>query len=152
VKTTKKYGKKADLALSMYVKLVRAAGTFDKLTALDIQKFGLTQPQFGVIESLGHLGPLKMGEICTKMLVTGGNVTVVIDNLEKEGLVERKPDTKDRRTIFVQLTAKGKKLFDEIFVKHAECVTHLASVLTESEQLQLSRLVKKLGLALKRRA
>jgi MarR family transcriptional regulator, 2-MHQ and catechol-resistance regulon repressor len=151
MKPTDKYGKKASLALDMYVKLVRATGTFNKLTGNDIQKFGLTQPQFGVIETLGHLGSLTMGEICSKMLVSGGNITVVIDNLEKEGLVERVPSTKDRRTIFVRLTTKGKKLFDEIFVKHAECITNLASALTESEQTQLARLVKKLGLALKKK-
>jgi MarR family transcriptional regulator, 2-MHQ and catechol-resistance regulon repressor len=149
VKNTLKYGKKADLALSMWVKLARASQTFGKFTEKHIQTFGLTEPQFGVLECLGHVGPITLGELSRKMLVSGGNMTCVVDNLAKEGLVERIPSQKDRRAIMVQLTQKGRSLFDEIFVKHAEFVTEVASVLTEDEQKELSELLKKLGLALK---
>jgi len=148
LKTTKKYGKKADLALSLWVKLARASSTFSRLTGLDIQRYGLTQPQFSVIESLGHLGPMKMGSFCSKMLTSGGNITVVIDNLEKDGLVERVPFPKDRRATTIQLTSKGEKLFKDIFSQHAQFVTKIASVLDEEEQVQLSALLKKLGMAL----
>lgn len=148
MKTTKKYGKKADLALGMWVKLARASSTFGHLTNLDIQRYGLTQPQFSVIEALGHLGPMKMGSFCSKMLTSGGNITVVIDNLEKDGLVERIPFPKDRRATTVRLTSKGEKLFHDIFSKHAQFVTKIASVLNEDEQIQLSALLKKLGMAL----
>jgi MarR family 2-MHQ and catechol resistance regulon transcriptional repressor len=149
MKTTAQYGKKADLALSMWVKLARASSTFGRLTGRDIERYGLTQPQFGVFELLGHLGPLTIGDIGKKMLVTGGCVTVILDNLEKENLSERTRSTEDRRVIKVQLTKKGEQLFRDIFEKHAERVTELASVLTEEEQIQLSQLLKKLGLALK---
>ena len=148
MKTTKKYGKKADLALSLWVKLARASSTFGRLTGLDIQRYGLTQPQFSVIEALGHLGPMKMGSFCSKMLTSGGNITVVIDNLEKDGLVERIPFPKDRRATTIQLTSKGEKLFKDIFSQHAQFVTKIASVLNEEEQIQLSALLKKLGMAL----
>jgi MarR family 2-MHQ and catechol resistance regulon transcriptional repressor len=151
LKTTRKYGKKADLALSMWVKLVRATSTFGKLTEEQIRSFGLTEPQFGVLECLGHLGPLTLGELSKKQLVSGGNITCVVDNLEKEGLAERIPSTEDRRAIVAQLTVKGKKMFDEIFVKHAEFVARTASVLSEEEQETLSQLLKKLGLSLKGR-
>jgi len=89
-----------------------------------------------------------MGSFCSKMLTSGGNITVVIDNLEKDGLVERVPFPKDRRAITVRLTSKGEKLFHDIFSKHAQFVTKVASVLTEDEQVQLSALLKKLGMAL----
>ena len=148
MKTTKKYGKKADLALNMWVKLVRATQTFGKLTEKHIQTFGLTEPQFGVLECLGHVGPLTLGELSRKQLVSGGNMTCVVDNLEKEGLVERIPSKTDRRAITVQLTVKGKTRFDEIFVKHAEFVANTASILTEEEQIHLAELVRKLGLGL----
>ncbi len=148
MKTTKKYGKKADLALSLWVKLARASSTFSRVTNMDIQRYGLTQPQFSVIEALGHLGPMKMGSFCSKMLTSGGNITVVIDNLEKDGLVERIPFPKDRRAITVRLTSKGEKLFNDIFSRHAQFVTKVASVLNEEEQIQLSALLKKLGMAL----
>ncbi|MCI0707321.1 MAG: MarR family transcriptional regulator [Ignavibacteriae bacterium] len=151
MKTTKQYGKKADKALSMWVKLARAAATFGQLTDEDIRRYGVTQAQFGALETLGHLGPLTLGELCKKQLVSGGNMTVVVDNLEKEELVERIPSTEDRRVVLVQLTKKGKRLFDEIFVQHAQCVADLASVLTEEEQDELGRLSKKLGMSLQKR-
>lgn len=149
MKTTRKYGRKADLALGMWVKLVRATSTFGKLTLENIKSFGLTEPQFGVLESLGHLGPMTLGQLSKKQLVSGGNITCVVDNLEKEGLVERKRTAKDRRAIVAQLTPKGKKLFANVFEKHARHVASLAAVLTEQEQETLSSLLKKLGLSLK---
>ena len=149
MKTTRKYGKKADLALSLWVKIVRAATTFGKLAEENIRSFGMTEPQFGVFECLGHLGPLTLGELSRKRLMSGGNITCVIDNLENLGLVERVPCKEDRRAIVAQLTVYGKKRFDEIFVQHAEHITKLASVLTKEEQETLARLLKKLGLALK---
>jgi MarR family 2-MHQ and catechol resistance regulon transcriptional repressor len=148
MKTTKQYGKKIDAALGLWVKLARAHDTFAKKTDEDIRSHGLTTPQFGVLECLGHLGPMNLGELCRKQLVSGGNMTVVVDNLEKEGLVGRVPSKDDRRAILVRLTVKGKKLFDEIFVKHAKCVSALAEVLTEKEQGDLARLLKKLGTSL----
>jgi MarR family transcriptional regulator, 2-MHQ and catechol-resistance regulon repressor len=151
MKTTEQYGRKADLALTMWVKLVRASTTFGRLTGKDIEQHGLTQPQFGVLEMLGHLGPMTIGDIGKRMLVTGGCVTVILDNLEKEGLVERVRSLEDRRVIKVQLTQKGQSLFTGVFHKHADKVAELASVLTEEEQLQLSTLLRKLGLALKDR-
>ena len=149
MKTTAQYGKQADLALSLWVKLARAAATFSQLTGKDIEGYGLTQPQFSVVESLGHLGPLTIGEISKKMLVTNGCVTVIIDNLERDGLVERIRGTKDRRVVSVALTSRGTALFKRIFHQHARRVTELAAVLTEDEQHQLSALLRKLGLSLK---
>ena len=148
MKSTLKYGKRGDLALSMWVKLARASSTFGKLTVRHIQTFGLTEPQFGVLECLGHLGPLTLGELSRKQLVSGGNITCVVDNLEKQGLVERVPSPHDRRAIVAQLTSKGQQLFNDVFALHAEFVADTASVLTEKEQEQLAALLKKLGLAL----
>lgn len=148
VNTTRKYGKKASLALNVWVKLARAFTTFNNLTQKDIRRYGLTQSQFGVIECLGHLGPMTTGELCKKYLVSGGNMTCVLDNLEAESLVERVRSRKDRRAIVVQLTAKGQKLFKQAFIQHAEFVAKIVSVLGEEEQQQLGELLKKLGLAL----
>jgi MarR family 2-MHQ and catechol resistance regulon transcriptional repressor len=149
--TTKQYGPKTDRALRLWIKLARAAATFGALTHTDIRRYGLTPPQFSVLESLGHLGPMTHSELCKKQLVTGGNMTVVVDNLEEEGLVERMRSPKDRRQVVVRLTAKGQRLFREIFVQHAKHVTELASVLTEKEQEELGRLLKKLGVTLQQR-
>jgi MarR family 2-MHQ and catechol resistance regulon transcriptional repressor len=148
MKTTRRYGKRADLALSTWVKLARGFSVFSKATIRDIAHYGLTEPQFGVLEALGHLGTMTFTQLCQKRLVSGGNMTVVVDNLEKRGLVERRHCEEDRRAIYVRLTKKGEAMFRDIFPKHARVVTELASALTAREQKTLGVLLKKLGLAL----
>ncbi|MCX7874564.1 MAG: MarR family transcriptional regulator [Melioribacteraceae bacterium] len=145
MKPTKKYGKKIDLALSTWLKLYRAFNSFNKKSNESIKTFGLTQPQFAVIEALGHLGKLKVGELCDKLMVTGGSMTLVLDNVTKLGYVERIFDNQDRRAIYVQLTPKGKILFDKIFKNHAENILKYMSVLNQEEQILLGELLKKLG-------
>lgn len=81
----------------------------------------------------------------------GRNMTVVVDNLEREGFVMRFPDPGDRRCIHVRLIQKGRNYFELIFIKHASYITQLASVLDETEQQELSTLLKKTGLALQER-
>lgn len=145
MKTTKRYGPRADTALSMWVKLARAASTFGHRTEENIRSFGLTAPQFSTLETLGHLGRMLTGELTRKQLVSGGNTTVVVNNLVKRGLVKRKVCPTDRRAIYVQLTGKGQRLFNRIFPEHAEYVAQTASVLSPVEQKKLGALLKKLG-------
>jgi MarR family 2-MHQ and catechol resistance regulon transcriptional repressor len=151
LKTTHSYGEKANLALDMWVKLARASSTFGKCTSGNIRSFGLTEPQFSVLECLGHVGPVTLGELSRKQLTSGGNITCVVDNLEKEGLVERAPSADDRRAVLARLTPKGQRLFDEVFAQHARFVEETASVLSEPELKTLAALLKKLGLALQAR-
>jgi len=141
----RRYGKRADTALDMWVKLARAFSVFNRRSDEQIRTFGLTQAQFAVLECLGHKGTLTLGELCKKQLVSGGNMTVVVDNLERDRLVERVRSTSDRRSIGVRLTPKGKELFTRIFPLHAEYIAEVASVLTRSEQTGLAVLLKKLG-------
>jgi MarR family transcriptional regulator, 2-MHQ and catechol-resistance regulon repressor len=143
--TSHKYGRKADKALNLWIKLARAYSVFNKASVHDIRRYGLTQPQFGALECLGHLGAMSIGELSRKMLVSGGNMTCVIDNLEKEGLVSRSADRNDRRTVIVELTEQGKQTFEHIFPLHAEFISVVADALDEQEQEQLSDLLKKLG-------
>ncbi len=144
----KSYGKSIDAALGLWIKLARAFSVFNKRVTDQIRTFGLTPAQFSVLECLGHLGPLTIGGLCKKMLVTGGNMTVVVDNLEKQELVERVPSKEDRRAILVKLTEKGQKLFELVFPQHARYIAQIASVLTAPEQEHVSRLLKKLGFSL----
>ena len=132
----------------MWVKLARAYATFNRLTVQQIRESGLTQPQFGALECLGHLGAMPIGELSRKMLVSGGNMTCVVDNLEKAELVERVQSGNDRRSVTVRLTAKGQRLFQSIFPPHAEFIAGLATTLSAREQEELARLLKKLGLGL----
>jgi MarR family transcriptional regulator, 2-MHQ and catechol-resistance regulon repressor len=147
-KNSQQYGKKADAALALWVKLARAHALMLRLSARDISRYGLTQPQFAVIEALGHLGPMKISALGAKMLVTGGNMTIVIDNLEKSGLVQRVRCTDDRRATTISLTEKGTELFQDIFPQHARYVAETLTVLSVEEINELSALLKKFGLRL----
>ena len=149
--TTRHYGRKADIALRMWVKLVRAFATLNRLSAEDIRSYGVTPAQFGVLEALGHLGPMSLGELARKMLISCGNTTVIVDNLEKDGFLERTQHPDDRRVKVVQLTPKGRKFFLEIFPKHAAAMSEFVAVLGEQDQERLGALLKKLGLALTER-
>ncbi len=149
--TSTAYGIEAGRALDLWTKLARAFTTFNKLTIKDISAYGLTQPQFAVLETIGHLGPMTIGLLCKKMLVSGGNMTVVLDNLQREGLVERVTNKDDRRSIEIRLSAEGTRLFSEIFPKHASYVANIAKVLTPEEQRDLAAMLKKLGTSLSER-
>ncbi len=142
------YGPKKNLSLTTWVKLTRAFHTCEKMATSHVKDFGLSYAQFSVIEALGHLGPLKIGVLCSKMLVTGGNMTLVLDSLEKVNYIERVHSKEDRRAINVQLTKKGEELFANIFPKHAEHIDEMLNGLSGEEQKELGKLLKKLGASL----
>src|SRR5206468_10661243 len=108
---------------------------------------GLTASQFAVLEVLYHVGPLCLTEIAHKILSTGGNLTLVVRNLEKRGLVQRKQSADDRRFFSLHLTTKGKNLIAEVFPKQAAQITRVIGTLSPEEQAELARLSKKLGTA-----
>ena len=142
------YTSEENRALDLWVKLARAFSVFSRRTQEHIRSCELTPSQFAVLECLGHKGEMTLGELSSKMLMSCGNMTVVVDNLEKDGLVARTRSEADRRVIHVSLTESGQALFDRIFPDHARHVTQLARVLNEAEQQQLAQLLKKLGQAL----
>ena len=106
----------------------------------------LSTSQFGVLEALYHLGPLQPSQLAQKILKSSGNLTLVLTNLEKRGLVRRQRQEDDRRCILVHLTATGRQLIADIFPGHVEIVTREINVLTADEQRELARLCRKLGL------
>ncbi len=134
------------LALDTMIKLTRATDTFMARLARHNTHPGLTVTQFATLEVLHHLGSMSQADICGKLLKSGGNTTLVVDNLEKQGLVERRRDEHDRRVVVVELTEAGRALIESIFPTHAAAVAEEMGVLTAEEQIQLGQLCKKLGL------
>jgi len=134
-------------ALRTYVKLMRAAESVTARTHRHLASTGLTVSQFAVLEALYQLGPLSQREIGQKILRSSGNITMVIDNLEKTGLVRRERFEVDRRFFIVHLTDKGYHLINKIFPPHAAVIAKDLGVLTAAEQDTLGRLCKKLGLS-----
>jgi MarR family transcriptional regulator, 2-MHQ and catechol-resistance regulon repressor len=133
------------LALDTFIKLTRAS---DSIGARLLQEntFGdLTPSQFAVLEALYHLGPLCQSDIGAKLLKSGGNITLVIDNLEKQGLVSRQRERDDRRFVTVSLTESGRERIAGILPGHVVAIVNELSVLTPEEQRSLGRLCRKLG-------
>ncbi len=133
------------LALDTFIKLSRASLTLNHVVQNQIRAVGLTEPQFAVLEVLYHRGPLRQGLISQKLLFSGGNLTMVLDHLERDGLILRKPNPEDRRCTIVHLTDGGNKLIQDYFPQHAEFIQNLMSPLTEDELQTLGRLTRKLG-------
>jgi len=139
-------GSRAELrTLDTFIKLTRCTNSlFARLSERNTLG-GMTPSQFAVLEALYHLGSLTQGEVSIKVLKSGSNMTTVIDNLERDGLVRRERDAKDRRVINVHLTEAGSQKVDAVLPKHVGALVEEFSVLSASEQLTLGELCKKLG-------
>jgi len=133
------------LALGAYVKLMRAANAGRSHASQSLNGSGLTLTQFAVLKALYHLGPMSLSDIAQKVLTTGGNLTMVVGNLEKQGLALRQRCPEDRRVLIVVLTAKGKALIRRTFPKHAAAITEFLSILNPEDQARLGELCRKLG-------
>lgn len=133
------------LALDTFIKLVRATETVSNRIHRHLAETDLTVSQFGVLEALFHLGPLYQRDLAEKLLKSGGNMTLVIDNLEKRELVKREREVDDRRCIKVCLTQKGHQLISQIFPSHVAAVVNEIGILTPDEQKELGRLCRKVG-------
>ncbi len=139
-------GTKRELqALDTFIKLTRCTSAVLSRIAACNTIGDLTFSQFAVLEALYHLGALTQGEVSAKILKSGSNITTVIDNLERGGLVKRQRDERDRRVIYVDLTAAGRKKIEAVLPGHVAALVEEFSVLSEREQQELAALCKKLG-------
>ena len=133
-------------ALDAFIKLIRASGSLASHVNRPVVAGGLTLGQFGVLETLFHLGPLHQCDLARKQLQSGGNITMIVDNLEKAGLVRRERLAEDRRYVRVHLTEAGRRRITDIFPAHVRCIVARLAVLSAAEQEELGRLCRKLGL------
>lgn len=148
-RAARSYGAATDRALKLWVALARCAASVHRVSARDIQRFGLTQPQFAVLEVLYHKGPLPLCAIGAKLLVTSGNITYVAGELEKAGYLRRERSAEDRRVIRARLTARGSALMARIFPEHAASIARAVALLSPREQAVLAQLLKKWGKTLR---
>jgi MarR family 2-MHQ and catechol resistance regulon transcriptional repressor len=134
-------------ALNAFINLTRASESLLARQARRLSDSGLTVSQWGVLEALYHLGPLCQKELGKKLLKSGGNITMVVTNLEKRALVRRHRQCGDRRFLEIQLTAKGRKLVDKILPRHVDGIVTDMHGLSADELAELRRLCRKLGTA-----
>ncbi len=132
-------------ALSAIINLVRAGESVMGRLNGQFASLAITQSQFSVLDAIFHLGPLSQRELGEKIFRTSGNVTMVVDNLERGGMVRRERDMADRRRVAVRLTAKGKKTIRELLPRRVAAIRDEMAALTAAEQIELRRLCRKLG-------
>lgn len=136
---------KTTAALNTFIYFTRAANSLEaRLYSHDLLQ-GLTQSQFGVLETLFHLGSLTPGELSQKLLRSTGNMTLVLDNLEKQDYILREREKRDRRSIKVILTQKGKDLIESVLPEVINCIEEEFAIFSDDEQSELGRLCKILG-------
>jgi DNA-binding MarR family transcriptional regulator len=108
------------------------------------EQFSTTLPRFDLLAQLErHREGLKMNELSRLLMVTGGNITAIVDQLEKEGLLERLDEPADRRAFRIRLTRAGERSFGEMARAHEEWVVELLAGLSRREHEELLKLLAK---------
>lgn len=139
-------------ALKLWVTLAKAFEASSELSRIDIAKHDLSQAEFAIMDVLYHKGPLLLGEVQRKVLVSSGGTTFLIDRLATRGLVERQSCPSDRRARYAALTKDGISLMQSVFPAHAEAMKEAMSGLSAADQRAATALLKRLGLAAAARA
>ena len=134
--------------LDAYIKLMRATSAINARLMPTLQsEAGVTSSQLGVLEALAHLGPMAHCALAGKLLVSPSNLTTVLDNLERDGLVRRDRHPDDRRVSIASLTESGQARLNSFFPQHVQRLVQAMSGLDAGELTELGRLCRKLGLA-----
>lgn len=134
-------------ALKLFIVLSRAQRAIFERLESSLDGHGLTHTEFAILEALYHKGPLLLGEVQRKILVSSGGITFLVDKLAERGLVERKLCASDRRARYAALTRKGEQLMDKVFPEHAECIRQAMHGLSRAEQKEATALLRTLGLS-----
>lgn len=133
-------------ALRLWLRLLTCSQLIERQVRSRLRgRFGITLPRFDLLSQLErHPQGLKMNELSRLLMVTGGNVTGVVDQLVKEGLVERVEEPSDRRAWRVKLTRAGDKAFAEMARAHEEWVVELLSGVSRRDSDTLMQLLARL--------
>ena len=143
---TRYKGSKEEItALDIAIKLVRAAESLISKASLNLSRYNITLSQFGILDAIYHLGPLTPKSLGEKILKSGGNITHVVDNLERRALVKRHRGKNDRRNFEIHLTKKGEKLITKVLPEQVKMIKNELGILSQEESETFQRLCKKIG-------
>ena len=133
-------------ALRIWLRLLTCTQLIERRVRSGLrEEFATTLPRFDLMAQLErHREGLKMNELSRLLMVTGGNISAIVDQLEKEGQVERLDDSADRRAFRIRLTRAGEKSFTEMARAHEQWVVELLAGLTRKEHDELLKLLAKL--------
>jgi MarR family transcriptional regulator, 2-MHQ and catechol-resistance regulon repressor len=130
--------------LQLVIAVGRALQAIERVVRAPLAASGLAMTEFAVLEVLYHKGPLRLGEIRDRILVTGASTTYVVKKLEERGLMRRKDLAEDSRVVLGELTAKGRALIEGVFPVHVELLQQATASLTLSEKREASRVLRAL--------
>ena len=135
---------KSELVADLQSLVAKSNDTLKRVHSAQLSAQKLTSPQFGVLNVLQKNGSVPLKKIGDELLVTGANITCVVDNLEKQSLVKRVPSKTDRRVINAELTPKGKQKLTKIYPEHIKSMNEFSKRFTDNEVKQLTGLLEKL--------
>ena len=126
-------------SLRLWLRILACENVIEQTLRAKLREhYSITLPQFDVLSELDHAGEaLAMSQLSRKLMVSNGNVTGVVDRLEREGLVKRKVSPNDRRIQLISLTPKGAKFFAEMAAEHERWVTDIFADLNVGEMREL---------------
>jgi DNA-binding MarR family transcriptional regulator len=132
-------------ALRVWLRLLTCTQLIEQMVRSRLRShFATTLPRFDLLSQLErHPEGLRMSGLSRLLMVTGGNVTAIVDQLEKEGLVERLDEPADRRAFRIRLTRAGEKAFAEMAREHEAWIVGLLAGMSAREQDELLRLLAK---------
>lgn len=139
-------GEREQAALQFWVKLSRAHSAIAAHAGADIARHGMTLAEFGILEALYHRGPMLLGEVQRRILVSSGGITFLVDRLTAKGLVERRHCPGDKRARYAALTVKGERFVADAFPRHAEAIARAVEALDDEELASASALLRQAGL------
>lgn len=134
------------LALRLWLRLLNCSNRVEGHLGQRLrQEFAASLPRFDLLAQL-HRFPdgLRMNELSRRLMVTGGSITGLADQLEAEGLLQRQPVEHDRRATLLRLTPSGRERFEAMAAQHEHWVASLFEHLSTDEQQSLYRTLGRL--------
>lgn len=138
------YGERNDAVLKTWIALLRASKNIHAKEQRYVQRFGISMGQFEVLEVLFHRGALRVGEITALIGSTPGNVTVVVKNLVKSGLITSQKSEHDKRVVLNSITPEGEALMSDMFTQHVENLADAFHLIDDEELKTLFTLLRRL--------
>jgi len=134
------------LAIRLWLRMLACTNLVERRVGANLRDaYATTLPRFDFLSQLERSpGGLRMTEISRRMMVTAGNITRLADQLVAEGLITRTPATDDRRAANVQLTARGRRTFDQMAREHEGWIVAMFDRLDEAERRSLFELLGRL--------
>lgn len=134
------------LSVRVWLRLLACTNLIEGAVASGLRDaYDTTLPRFDFLSQLERSsGGLRMTEISRRMMVTGGNITRIADQLAAEGLITRSAAPGDRRASVVKLSAAGRRAFGEMARRHEDWIVAMFAGLSVAERTQLHALLAKL--------